>query len=139
LFPVTVLAAFCALASYGFRQAEAQRSQFLLLDGFTKEPRDLVPALGRELAKLFPPGTSILCNFDPYGTTLNHYAQRTLITSLMESGDWKAVIASETGPLGGIVWMDAPGALEIVNALPKNEVKTFTLGGFHFVLWKARG
>jgi 4-amino-4-deoxy-L-arabinose transferase-like glycosyltransferase len=139
LFPAAVLAAFCALAAFGFRQAEAQRSQFLLLDGFTKEPRNLVPALGHHLAAFFPPGTSILCNFDPYGTTLNYYAQRTLITSLMESGDWKAVIAGETAPLGGIVWLDAPGASEIVASLPKEEVKLFTLGAFRFVLWKARG
>ena len=100
LFPITVVAAFCALASFGFRQAEAQRSQFLLLDGFTKEPRDLVPKLGRDLAAFFPSGTSVLCNFDPYGTTLNYYAQRTLITSLMESGDWKAVIAERACALG---------------------------------------
>jgi len=133
-----VLVFFGALAVFGFRQAEAQRSQFLLLDGFTKEPPDLVPTLGRDLAGFFPPGTSILCNFDPYGTTLNYYAQRTLITNLMQSSDWKAVIAEGAAPRGGIVWLGAPGASEIVAALPADEVKPFTLGGFRFVLWKAQ-
>ena len=129
---------FGALAGFGFRQAEAQRSQFLLLDGVTKEPPDLVPALGRDLAAFFPPGTSILCNFDPYGTTLNYYAQRTLITSLMESSDWKSVIARQAAPLGGIVWLDAPGASEIVASLPKEQVKPYSLRQFRFALWKAQ-
>ena len=133
-----VLASFCVLAVFGFRQAEAQRSQFLLLDGFTREPADLVPTLGRDLAAFFPPGTSILCNFDPYGTTLNYYAQRTLITNLMESSDWKSVIAEEAAPLGGIVWLEAPGASEIVAALPTEQVKPFKLGAFRFLLWKAK-
>jgi hypothetical protein len=133
-----VLVFFGALAVCGFRQAEAQRSQFLLLDGFTKEPANLVPTLGRDLAAFFPSGTSILCNFDPYGTTLNYYAQRTLITNLMAPGDWKAVIAKGPAPLGGIVWLDAPGASEIVASLPKEEVRPFEVGQFRFALWKAR-
>ena len=126
------------LAVFGFRQAEAQRSQFLLLDGYTREPPNLVPLLGRGLADFFPPGTSILCNFDPYGTTLNYYAQRTLITNLMERSDWKTVIAGKATPLGGIVWLDAPGASEIVASLPREEVRPYKLGRFRFVLWKAR-
>jgi len=133
-----VLVFFGALAVFGFRQAEAQRSPFLLLDGYTKEPPDLVPKLGRDLAAFFPPGTSILCNFDPYGTTLNYYAQRTLITDVMESRDWKTVIARQAVPLGGIVWLGAPGADEIVASLPKEQVKPFKLGEFSFVLWNAR-
>jgi hypothetical protein len=136
--PTAVLVSFGGLAVFGFRQAEAQRSQFLLLDGSTKEPPDLVPTLGRDLAAFFPPGTSILCNFDPYGTTLNYYTQRTLLTNLMDSSDWKSVIAEETAPLGGIVWLGAPGAFEIVASLPKEEVKPFQLGRFPFVLWKAQ-
>jgi 4-amino-4-deoxy-L-arabinose transferase-like glycosyltransferase len=137
-FAAAVLVFFGALAVFGFRQSEAQRSQFLLLDGYTKEPPDLVPKLGRDLAAFFPPGTSILCNFDPYGTTLNYYAQRTLVTNLMESGDWKTVMAEEATPLGGIVWLDAPGASAIMASLPEEQVKPFHLGQFRFVLWKAR-
>ena len=129
---------FAVLAIFGFRQAEAQRSQFLLLDGHTREPSDLVPALGHELAKFFPEGTSILCNFDPYGTTLNYYAQRTLITNLMESSDWESVITQESAPLGGIVWLDAPGAAEIAGSLPREEVRPYTLRSFRFALWRAR-
>jgi hypothetical protein len=137
LIPAAALVFFGLLAVVGFRQAEAQRSQFLLLDGYTKEPPNLVPALGGDLAVFFPPGTSILCNFDPYGTTLNYYAQRTLLTNLMESSDWKAVIAEETAPLGGIIWLRAPDASEIVASLPKEELKPFKLGPFRFVLWRA--
>ena len=133
----TVLIFFIVLAVFGFRQAEAQRSQFLLLDGSTREPANLVPALGRDLAKSFPEGASILCNFDPYGTTLNYYAQRTLITNLMEPSDWKSVIAQESATLGGVVWLDAPGANQIVASLPPDEVCPYSLLGFRFVLWRA--
>lgn len=128
----------CVFAVRGYRQAEQLRSPFYMLDGITVEPPDLIPKLGAHLAKTFSEETTILCNFDPYGSVLPYYAQRMILNNLADADDWKTVQSRETGPFGGIVWLDAPGASDIVASLPKNEITPFEMGGFHFAIWRGR-
>ena len=126
---VTVLA--CA----GFRQSEAMRSQFLLLNGSAPEPRLLAPKLGKALAAAFPPEAVIVCNFDPYGSALPYYAQRTVLGGLTTVDDWKAALQGENGPVGGAVWLGAPDAAKLLASLPKGMVRETVVEGVRFSLW----
>jgi hypothetical protein len=120
----------------GYKQAQEMRSMFGMLDGVTFEPENLIPDMGKKLAEIFPENTTILCNFDPYGSVLPYYAERNILNNLTSYDDWKGFMSHGDGPFGGIVWLDAPQAAEILAALPKNEVTDFTLDGFHFAIWK---
>jgi hypothetical protein len=126
------------LATAGFVRAEEQRSQFLILDGTTPEPAKLIPDLGRYLARNFPAeSTMILCNFDPNYSPLSYYAQRTIITNLGSMAEWNfAVTAARPRGVGGIVWLGAPSAGEILEVLPKDEVAPVEIDGIRFAVWK---
>ena len=88
-------------------------------------PTLIIPDLGRYLAEKFPQETTIFCNFDTYWSVLPYYAQRTILTSLTSFDFWKDDMAGDTGPFGGIIWVDAPEASDILAAIPKNEVDAF--------------
>jgi len=120
----------------GYAQAEKLRSPFYMLDGITPEPANLIPDLGNYLNRTFPLETTILCNFDPYTSVLPYYAQRMILNNLTTYDDWKTYMTEDTGPFGGIIWLDAPQASEILAALPKNEVTPFDLDGVRFAIWR---
>lgn len=124
------------LAWNGVTQAQKLRSPFYMLDGVTAEPQNLIPDLGKKLAQSFSPETTILCNFDPYTSVLPYYAQRTVRNNLTAFEYWKDVMAEEQGPFGGILWLDAPEASEVLTAIPPNELVPFELDGFRFALWR---
>ena len=126
------------LAAGGFSRAENQRSQLLMLDGKTAEPKYLIPDLGRYLAKTFPPDTTVLCNFDPYYSPLSYYAQKVIVRNLSSSDEWKTAAATAGTPLGGIIWLAAPSAPDILAALPKEETSTVEIDDVSFAVWKAR-
>jgi len=133
---IIVLGLLVWLAAAGFSRAQNQRSQFLMLDGITGEPKNLIPDLGRYLAKTFPRDTMILCNFDPYYSPVSYYAQKTIVRNLSSDGEWKTA-ADEAGPrLGGIVWLAAPSAPEILAALPNSETFPVEIDGVRFAVWK---
>jgi 4-amino-4-deoxy-L-arabinose transferase-like glycosyltransferase len=125
------------LGAAGFARAEEQRSQLLMLDGTVGEPTNLIPDVGRYLAKTFPEDTMILCNFDPYYSSLSYYAQRTIVPNLGGSTEWNAA-ASDAGTrgVGGIVWLAAPSASEILHTLPKDQIVPVEIDGIRFALWK---
>ncbi|PZR70749.1 MAG: hypothetical protein DLM73_17215 [Chthoniobacterales bacterium] len=124
------------LAMAGFVRAENQRSQLLMLDGFTREPANLIPEVGRYLAKAFPSDTTILCNFDPYYSPLSYYAQRTILRNLGTEDEWNSASTGAGKRFGGIVWIAAPSAPEILGALPKNEIVPVEIDGIRFAVWK---
>ena len=124
-----------SLGAAGFSRAENQRSQLLMLDGQTAEPKNLIPDLGRYLAKVFPADTTILCNFDPYYSPVSYYAQKTIVRNL-SSDEWKTAAAAAGPRLGGIVWLMAPSAPEILAALPKSETSSVEIDGVSFAVWK---
>jgi hypothetical protein len=106
-----------------------------MLDGETAEPAELIPEMGACLAREFPPGTTILCNFDPYSSVLPYYTQRTIINNLGTIEEWNAAREDESGAVGGVLWLDAPDSSALTAAFPKNELTCFQLRGFHFALW----
>jgi hypothetical protein len=134
---VATLGLFVWLATVGFARAEEQRSQLLILDGTTSEPANLIPEVGRYLARNFPPETTILCNFDPNYSPVSFYAQRNVVTNLGSRAEWEfAVSAARPRGVGGIVWLDAPSAAEIIELLPKSEVVPVEIDGIRFAVWK---
>jgi len=124
------------LAEAGVVRAESQRSQLLMLDGQTREPANLIPDVGRYLAKTFPPDTTILCNFDPYYSTVSYYTQRTILNNLGTSSDWESASADSGRRFGGILWLAAPSTEEILETLPKNEIVGVEIDGISFAVWR---
>ncbi|MEO6785040.1 MAG: hypothetical protein ABI318_02805, partial [Chthoniobacteraceae bacterium] len=136
LATLAVVALFAWLGASAVSRSEELRSPFSVLDAEKPEPPDFIPALGRFLGKTFPHGTTILCNFAASGT-LDYYSQRNVLNALMTPEDWKAFIASEPPPLGGIIWLDAEHAAEVVASLPRDEVREVKFHGYRFALWRA--
>jgi 4-amino-4-deoxy-L-arabinose transferase-like glycosyltransferase len=124
------------MAVAGFSRAENQRSQFLMFDGVTREPPNLIPDVGRYLAKSFPADTTILSNFDPYYSPLAYYAQKTIVRNLGTDDEWNAAAIAAGPRLGGIVWLAAASAPEILAALPKDETFRVEIDGISFAVWK---
>ena len=110
-----------------------------MLDGVAREPSNLIPDVGRYLARTFPTDATILCNFDPYYSSLSYYAQRTIIPNLGTSAEWNAAtLGTARGGFGGILWLAAPSAAEILDTLPKDEIAPVEIDGIRFALWKPK-
>jgi 4-amino-4-deoxy-L-arabinose transferase-like glycosyltransferase len=125
------------LAVAGFARAQDQRSQFLILDGDAPEPSNLIPDVGKHLAKTFPANATILCNFDPYYSSLSYYAKRTIYNNLGTGAEWNAAAADLRGSaMGGILWLDAPSAADILAGLPNDEIVPVEIDGVRFAVWK---
>jgi uncharacterized membrane protein len=133
---IIVVGLLAWLAAAGFSRAENQRSQLLMLDGATGEPKNLIRDLGRYLAKTFPQNTTILCNFDPYYSPVSYYAHNTLVRNLGTDDEWESAAAAAGSRLGGIVWLAAPSAPEILAAVPKSETSQVEIDGVSFAIWK---
>jgi len=130
-----VIAVVLALAVVGFRQSEEMRSPYLILDGASAEPEQLIPTLGRTLDKAFPPGATLLANFDPYGSALTYYAERPILTNLLTADDWRRSLAQEH-PAGGVIWLGARDAAAILSSLPGASTRLEILG-IPFAIWHA--
>jgi 4-amino-4-deoxy-L-arabinose transferase-like glycosyltransferase len=134
--PVVSVGLLIWMAVAGFSRAENLRSQLLMLDGKTAEPRNLIPDVGHYLAKTFPADTTILSNFDVYYSPLDYYAQRTIVRNLGSDDDWNSAATAAAPRIGGIVWLAAPSAFEILAALPKSETTEVEIDGVRFAVWK---
>ena len=135
---IVVALLFSLLASTGYPQAERMRSIFCVLSDRSDEPAALVPDLGRRLALEFRPGTTVLCNFDPYYSVLPYYAERVLVNNLLTPGEWKDAAAEENGPLGGIIWSGRAGASELAGSLRTVDLTPLRLDGYDFLIWRPR-
>jgi 4-amino-4-deoxy-L-arabinose transferase-like glycosyltransferase len=134
---VAIFGVLVWLAVAGFARAEEMRSQFLILDGDAPEPSNLIPDVGRHLAKTFSADATILCNFDPYYSSMSYYAQREIYTNIHSSTEWNALAADEGGSdVGGILWLGEPSAAEILAGLPTNEIVPVEIDGVRFAIWK---
>ena len=127
---------FPMIAWAGFNRAEDQRSQFRILVEASREPANLIPDLGRHLATIFSADTKILCNFDPYYSPLSYYAGRTILRNLATPDDWKFATESDREKFGGVIWLDAPAAAEIISALPSGELSEIEIDGVRFAIWR---
>ena len=132
---IGVAALVLALGVFGFLRSEFLRTPFMVLDGIEHEPPELIPALGKTIDQAFPAGGTVLANFDPYGSSLTYYAQRPMLTNLLTTDDWRWAMAQEH-PAGGVIWLGAPGAKELVDTLPGGATRV-EVAGFAFALWHA--
>lgn len=127
-----------SLAWAGFRRAEEQRSQFLILDGVSGEPANLIPDLGGYLATVFPASATILCNFDPYYSPLSYYAKTTILRNVTTADEWSRAAAGAPPNAGGVLWLGAPSTQEIIALLPAAEINEVQIDGVRFVIWRRR-
>jgi hypothetical protein len=133
---VVVCAIIAFLAVTGYSAALKFDSQFYILDGDRPEPPNLIPDLGRLIAKTFPENTKVLCNFDPYCSALPYYAQRSIVNNVATPDDWQSALARLQTPLGGVIWLDAPEASEIISSLKQETAQTVDVDGIRFCIWK---
>jgi hypothetical protein len=124
------------LAWTGFVRAEENRSQFQILDDEASEPANLIRDLGRYLATVFPEDTTILCNFDPYYSPLSYYADRNIVRNLTTAAEWDFAMKDQEETFGGIVWLEAPLADEIIATLPVSERSNVKIDGVPFAIWR---
>jgi hypothetical protein len=129
LGPVLVAALVLVVAGWGVARADWLRHMtFPILSWESPEPRNLIPDLGREIQRTFPETMDVQLNFLPvYGPHLAYYAQRELYNNLN---------TFERNPDdGGVIWLDAPGAKELIASLPAGEQRTVAIDGYRFCFW----
>jgi len=138
----TLFAAVIAVCAFlvfsGERQALALRKQFRILDTGKEESVSLIPELGRAIRGRFPEDTAVICNFLPsYGPQLHYYAQHDLLPCVFTAGEWKEMIDDPANaPVGGVVWLGAGEAPEVIEGLPAGPREDVTIAGVHFCFWR---
>jgi len=134
-----LLAVLGMLIVTGERQASALRRQFLILSNENPEPAELIPELGTAMRHWF--GTedvAVICNFLPtYGPQLHYYAQHELLACVFTPEEWKEMIADpENAPLGGVIWLGAPDAADVLASLPAGPRERVMIGNIPFCFWR---
>ena len=132
-----VLAVIALLGTTGFTTTRRlDREQHCILDWKTHEPPDLVPQLGKAIRETFSEDTLVLCNFLPvYGPHLYYYAQRNLWNNLNAYAEWEPIIGDSQLRIGGVIWMGASNAQELLSALPEGTRQFVSFGDPRFCLW----
>jgi hypothetical protein len=135
---VGTAAALCLIllvALFGRARARSLQSQAYLLDGQTYESAQFIPKVGTLIRAHFPENAQVLCNFEPYGTTLPFYAQRVLLPDITDPADWQRIISGSSAPAGGIIWMGSPGAENLLARAPTQNREFVEIEGARFYLW----
>ncbi|MFZ3376017.1 MAG: hypothetical protein WA183_10720 [Chthoniobacterales bacterium] len=121
---------------HGVTQTKKLQQQFRILDYRTPEPANLIPELGNEVRKDFPPGTRVLCNFLPdYGPQFAYYAQRDVINHLSEYRSWQRFLNDPSQRVGGVIWMGPKSARDLIAKLPPGKKRFFNVGHLSFCFW----
>jgi hypothetical protein len=108
-----------------------QRIQCHLLNWDTAEPENLIPDLGEHIAATFTEDTRVFCNFLAYPQPqLEYYARRRLLPA-PHAEDWRW----SKQPIGGVIWLDAPGAQELAAQLPPGTREIVEFGQVRFLFW----
>jgi Dolichyl-phosphate-mannose-protein mannosyltransferase len=123
------------MALFGRARARSLQSQAYLLDGQTYESGQFIPKVGTLIRAHFPENAQVLCNFEPYGTTLPFYAQRVLLTDIADPDEWQRIISDSSAPAGGIIWMGSPGAKDLLARAPTQNREFVEIEGARFYLW----
>jgi len=127
--------ALVILGFLGWRESRDLLTPEYILTASDAEPQNLIPSLGRFIQKEFSPDSDVICNFDLYyAPQLRYYAKRDILNGLMDDDDWQTYIEAEH-PKGGIIWMGAPGAAEIVSSLKPGTTHPVTIEGIPFSVW----
>jgi len=113
-----------------------QNFQYHVLDWVTPEPKNLIPELGERISKTFAEDARVLCNFLPYPQPqLEYYARRILVPA-QRYDDWLPWINRTDGQIGGVIWLGAPGADELISKLPHGTREIVEFGPARFLFWK---
>jgi len=99
------------------------------------EPHDLLPTLGRAIREEFGEETFIITNLPNQNMPLEYYAHRNFIYFPTIEG-WNEVFRHQGNRCRGLIWMEAPGASELVAAMPAGKQRLIRLGDLSFCLWK---
>ena len=135
--PVVVLSAIVALAIAGHRRTLAlHRERYYMLIWGSAEPRDLVRELGRTAERFFPDDTELLCNFPWDSPQLEYYARRSIAFRLITFADWQPLLVWPGQRVGGIIWLGAPGADELMAILPEGNRQIVQFDDFRFCFWR---
>lgn len=123
------------VALFGRTRARSLQSQAYLLDGQPYESAQFIPKVGTLIRAHFPENAQVLCNFEPYGTTLPFYAQRVLLPDIADPDEWQRIISDSSTPTGGIIWMGSPGAKDLLAQVPTPNREFVEIEGARFYLW----
>jgi hypothetical protein len=133
----TTLALITLQAVWGYSRTRAlHRVPYHMLDCGRDEPRNLMPRFGQAISQAFPEDTKILCNFPWYSPQLEYYACRPIIFKLATYDDWQAHLSRPGQRIGGLIWLEATGARELLASLPRGSRQLVQFGEFQFCLWK---
>jgi 4-amino-4-deoxy-L-arabinose transferase-like glycosyltransferase len=133
-----VMALLGMLIATGQRETLALRRQFLILTDENPEPAQLIPELGRAMRSRFgSEDVALICNFLPtYGPQLHYYAQHEILGCVYTPEEWREIIADpDTAPFGGVIWLGAPDAEEILASLPGGTLERRLICGVPFCFW----
>jgi len=136
---VCVLAILGVLVVSGERQTLTLRHQFLILTDDQPEPRELIPELGEAIRGWFgSEDVAVIGNFLPtYGPQLHYYAQHEILGCVYTPQDWKETISDpENSPLGGVIWLGAPHADEVLASLPPGPQERLLIRNVPFCFWR---
>jgi hypothetical protein len=133
-----ILAVLSWLVFTGEWQALALNKPFHILDSDKSESTELIPELGRAIHDKFPEDTKVICNFlTCYGPQLPYYAQRTILNCIVAPRDWiNATKDPRNAPVGGVVWLGEPVAMEVLAALPAGSREEMNVRGVPFCFWR---
>lgn len=116
--------------------ARLQNFQYRILDWVAPEPKNLIPELGGRISVTFADDARVLCNFLPYPQPqLEYYARRVLIPAQRRE-DWLPWLKRAGKPVGGVIWLGAPGADELISKLPSGTREIVEFGQARFLFWK---
>ena len=134
-----VLAVLGTLIATGQRSTVVLRRQFLILSDENPEPAALIPELGRAIRASFgSEDVAVICNFLPtYGPQLHYYAQHEILGCVHTPEEWREIIADpENAPLGGVIWMGAPEADDVLASLPPGTLERKWICDVPFCFWR---
>lgn len=130
-----LVAAIAGLCGWGYAQSRLYHHRYYLLEWGGPEPENLIPSLGRTIARAFPDDAMILCNFPWISPQLQYYAGKGMAFQKTAYADWRPYLTTNRA-IGGVIWQEAQGAAELLAALPSDHREIVRFGPYSFCLWR---
>jgi hypothetical protein len=130
-----MVAAVVGLCGWGYAQSRVYHHRYYLLEWGEPEPEDLIPSLGRTIARACPDDAMIICNFPWISPQLQYYARKEMAFQKTAYADWQPYLATNRA-IGGVIWQEAQGAAELLAALPPGHREIVRFGPYSFCLWR---
>lgn len=130
-----LVATIVGLCGWGYAQSRVYHQRYYLLEWGGPEPEDLIPSLGRTIARAFPDDAMIICNFPWISPQLQYYARKEMAFQKTVYVDWQPYLATNR-TIDGVIWQEAQGAAELLAALPPGHREVVHFGPYSFCLWR---